>query len=205
MFQACQVGKCASWCYIFAGLNAYNVLWSFIAVSQLLMDANHQPLRRFWTLTRDSLHVDSHRKQAAPRFVLEAPRWSHLHVVLQLPAKENRRFRRSRANQEKTSPENNSLHSREADVLLRSLGSSALNLPSIPLPSLWCHQLWEPGDNTNIGDEWSGCLSILILMIHPRPNFGAFPMRVNSPVMATSACFSPRLSQRPHRLSAMKI
>lgn len=53
------------------------------------MGANHQPLQRFWPFTRDSLHIGSHHKQAAPRFVLEAPGWSHLHVVLQWPAKEN--------------------------------------------------------------------------------------------------------------------
>lgn len=170
------------------------------------MDANHQPLQRFWPFTRDSLHIGSHHKQAAPRFVLEAPGWSHLHVVLQLPAKDNKGDS-SCANQDKTSAENNSLNSREADVFfmrLRLPRSSALNLPSILLPSLWYHQLWEPG-NTKGGDEWSGYLSILILMLHPGPDFGTFPMRVNSPVMATSACFGRRLSQGSHRLSALKI
>ena len=164
------------------------------------MGANHQPLQRFWPFTRDSLHIGSHHKQAAPRFVLEAPGWSHLHVVLQWPAKENNGDCSCAMPRENKSVLRTIPFTAEKRLLRSSGPEPPIGAFSLIPPTLrtWTrHQRWRK--------KWSGYLSILILMIHPGPDFGTFPMRVNSPVMATSACFGPRLSQGSHRLSAMKI
>lgn len=128
------------------------------------------------TVYQRFLHIGSHRKQAAPRFVLEAPGWSHLHVVLQWPAKENNGDCSCAMPRENESVLRTIPFTAEKRLLRSSGPEPPIRHPHPWMPSLWYHQLWEPGHNTNVGEK-SGVVTYpsWFLWFIPDPILAPFP------------------------------